>query len=116
MKTDDLIHLLTEDAPVGRNFTHSTFTAVVSGALISVVILLITIGIRSNLADAIHTTRVVFKIGITLALAVTGGNLVFKVGKPGVPLKRAALALSLCPLLLTAGISCELFVTPYTAS
>lgn len=112
MKTDDLIHLLAEDAPVGRSLTYTISVAVVSGTFISMAILLVTIGIRSNIFDVIHTMRVVFKIGLTLALAVTAGNLVFKVGKPGVPLKGAAIGLSLCILVLAAGIAGELSVTP----
>lgn len=112
MKTDDLINLLAEDAPVSRSLTRALSVALVSGLLLSALFLLVTIGIRPNIAEAVQTLRVMFKIGLTIVLAATACNLVFKIGKPGIALRPSVVWLLLPLVLLGAGVAAELFVTP----
>ncbi|MCM2395865.1 NrsF family protein [Rhizobium sp. S95] len=112
MKTDDLINLLAEDAPVSRSLTRGLAIALVSGALLSGLFLLATIGIRSDIAEAVQTLRVIFKIGLTFVLAATACNLVFRIGKPGVALRPSVVLLFLPLVFLGAGVIAELFVTP----
>ncbi|MBU1312821.1 MAG: DUF1109 family protein [Alphaproteobacteria bacterium] len=112
MKTDDFIDLLAKDALVKLHLDRALAIALAIGAPLSAVVLVTTIGIRPDLGDALHTPRFIFKIAVTLLLAVTTSSLVFNVGKPGVPLRPYLIAL-LIPLgLLTLGIVTELFVLP----
>lgn len=112
MKTDDFIDLLAKDALVKLHLDRALAIALAIGAPLSAVVLVTTIGIRPDLGDALHTPRFIFKIAVTLLLAVTTSSLVFNAGKPGVPLRPYLIAL-LIPLgLLTLGIVTELFVLP----
>lgn len=115
MQTDDLINLLAKDARVRLRFGQVFRTALAIGVVISAVLLLSTLGIRKNMAEAIETPRVMFKIGITLLLATTATRLVFRMGQPGVSLRSAASALVLPIALLLMGVAAELFVLPQGA-
>jgi len=112
VKTDDLINMLAKDARVRLRFGRVFLIALVIGVVISVALLLSTIGIRRNMADMIETPRVLFKLGITLLLAVTATRLAFRIGKPGLSLRSAAMALMLPLAVLVIGIVIEFFVVP----
>ena len=112
MKTDDLINMLAKDARVRLRFGRVFLIALVIGVVISAALLLSTIGIRKNMAEMIETPRVLFKLGITLLLALTATRLAFRIGKPGVSLRSAALTLILPLAVLIAGIVTELLVVP----
>ncbi|MBB3461667.1 NrsF family protein [Rhizobium sp. BK377] len=112
MKTDDLINMLAKDARVRLRFGRVFLIALVIGVVISAALLLSTIGIRKNMAEMIETPRVLFKLGITLLLALTATRLAFRIGKPGVSLRSAALTLTLPLAVLIAGIVTELLVVP----
>ena len=101
MKTDDLISLLAEDAPVRMKLGRIVAYALAAGIAISAIILISTIGIRHNMPDAIETARVIFKIGATLVLAIAASSMVFQIGRPAAPLKARGLLL-LVPLALVA--------------
>ena len=115
MKTDDLINLLAKDARLRTGFGRVFLTALVIGVVISAILLLSTIGIRRNMAEVIETPRVMFKLGITLLLAITATRLAFLIGKPGVSLRSAAMMLILPLALLIVGIVSELFAVPRDA-
>ena len=115
MKTDDLISMLAEDAPVRTRLGPMLLRALILGTVFSAALLLLTIGIRHNMATAIETARVLFKIATTLTLAVTACGLVFRIGRPGVPLKLASLALLLPLALVIAGVATELTAIPEDA-
>ncbi|NTJ63104.1 DUF1109 family protein [Agrobacterium rhizogenes] len=112
MKTDDLISLLAEDAPVRSLLGPMLLRALLVGIVISALLLLATVGVRRDMASSIETARVLFKIFTTLALAVTSCGLVFRIGRPGVPLKLSALCLLIPLLLLIGGVATELIVIP----
>ena len=112
MQTDDLIQLLTKDAPVKRRFNHVFVTTIAVSLLVSFVLLLITLGLRQNLLQAAQTPRVAFKIGLAVLLAITGSHLALRIGKPGVPLRPALLALALPAAALVIGVVSELSVVP----
>jgi len=112
VKTDDLISMLAEDAPVRTRLGPMLLRALILGTIFSAALLLLTIGIRHNMATAIETARVLFKIATTLTLAVTACGLVFRIGRPGVPLKLASLALLLPLALVIAGVATELTAIP----
>ncbi|WP_026792372.1 NrsF family protein [Pleomorphomonas oryzae] len=115
MQTDDLINLLAKDAHVRVRFGHIFRIALAIGVVISAVLLLSTLGIRKNMAEMIETPRVLFKLGLTLLLAITATRLAFLIGKPGVSLRSAALTLLLPLSALLIGIAAELSVVPAAA-
>ena len=115
MQTDDLIELLTKDAKVRVRFAHVFLITLAVGLAVSAGLLLSTYGIRDNMAEAIETPRVQFKLGLTLLLALTSTRLAFLIGKPGISLRSAVLSLLWPLLLLLAGIATELIVLPQGA-
>lgn len=115
MQTDDLVNLLAKDARVRMRFSQVFRIALAIAVVVSAVLLLSTLGIRKNMAEAIETPRVMFKIGLTLLLAVTSTRLAFRIGQPGASLHSAGLALFLPLILLLLGVVAELFVLPPAA-
>jgi len=115
VKTDELIRLLSQDAPVRMRLGRALALAVVAGIVASAVLLLATVGLRDDLASAIGTVRVAFKIGMTLVLAIAAFGLVSRIGKPGVPLRPWALALLLPLALMVVAVGVELLVVPQDA-
>lgn len=115
MKTDELIRLLSQDAPVRMRLGRALALAVAAGIVASAVLLLATVGLRDDLASAIGTVRVAFKIGMTLVLAIAAFGLVSRIGKPGVPLRPWALALLLPLALMVVAVGVELLVVPQDA-
>ncbi len=114
MKTNDLINLLAEDAPVRVPLGRILALALVVGIVVSAGLLLSTVGIRSNMGNAIETTRVIFKLLVTLALAVSACVLVFRIGRPGASLTISAwLLLPLAALAMA--VAGELAVVPSEA-
>lgn len=112
MKTNDLIDLLAEDAPVPMRLGRRMALALVVGSVVSAALLILTIGVRPHMADAVETVRVLFKLGVTLVLAVAATRLVFGIGRPGVPLRARSLSL-IVPLVLVVGaVLTELLVSP----
>jgi hypothetical protein len=112
VKTDDLINLLAEDAPVRMRLGRALTYALVIGIAVSVIVLLSTIGIRQNISTAIETARVLFKVCETFVLAVVAARLVFQIGRPAAPLKFRSWSLALPLALLAAAVATELAVVP----
>lgn len=110
MKTNELISLLSEDAPVRARLGRVITLALVAGTAASAIILMSTIGMRHDIASAIETVRVIFKICLTLTLAILACVIVFRIGRPGVSLRSGALALLIPLVALIAGIAIELMV------
>lgn len=115
MKTDDLINLLANDARVRVRFGRAFLIALAVGVLVSAVLLLSTIGLRSNMEQAIQTPRVMFKIGLTLLLAIVTTRVAFRIGRPGASVRSAAMALALPLVILVVGIFTELLSVPQDA-
>lgn len=115
MKTDELIRLLSQDAPVRMCLGRMLTLALAAGLAVSAVLLLATVGLRDDLASAIATVRVVFKIGMTLVLAIAAFGLVSRIGRPGVPLGPWAMALLVPLALMVVAVGAELLVVPQDA-
>ncbi|OOG67482.1 hypothetical protein B0E45_22770 [Sinorhizobium sp. A49] len=115
MKTNDLISLLAEDAAVGMRLGRMLALAVLAGVVASALLLLLTVGVRPNLATAIETARVLFKVGFTLVLAIAACRLVFLVGQPGRSLKARGFQLAVPLVLLAIAVLSELSVLPSEA-
>jgi len=112
VKTNELISLLSEDAPVRLLLGRRLAFALIGGIVVAAILLLSTVGMRPDLASAIETIRVQSKFTVTLALTIAACALVFRIGRPGVSLKPWLWALAAAPLLLAAAVSTELAVLP----
>jgi len=112
MKTDHLISLIAQDAPVRSNLSHILQHATIAAVLIAAIGFFSAIGFRPDIDSAMGTGRFLFKFVITIALAISGSLVMFRIGKPGVSLRSSAWSL-LTPLLLAVGAAVfELLVMP----
>nr|WP_250152348.1 DUF1109 domain-containing protein [Ancylobacter radicis] len=107
-----MISLLTEDAPVRVRLDRALGLALGAGVIAALGVLLATVGLRPDLAQAAETIRVMFKIGFTLALALCAGLLLFRVGRPGVAPGGRVRLLAIPLALLVAAVLLELAVLP----
>jgi hypothetical protein len=112
VKTDDLISLLAQDAPIRTRLGPLLLGALLIGVAVSAALLLSAVGIRHDMASAIESARVLFKMVLTLTLAVTACGLVFRIGRPGVPLRLSSMGLFAPLILLAAGTVAELSAIP----
>jgi hypothetical protein len=112
LKTDNLIDLLAQDAPVRARLGPMLAGAALIGCLISAAILVTVIGIRPHIVEALQSIRVAFKVALTMLTFGFAYRVVTNIGKPGVALKPclAMLAIPLC--LIVAAVILELFVLP----
>lgn len=115
MKTDDLITLMTQDAPVGMRYGRALAIALGVGIGLSALLLVATVGLRHNMASVFETARVLFKIVLTLVLAVLAARLAVRIGRPGEETRRPALLLAVPVVLVVAAVIAELFALPANA-
>lgn len=115
MKTDDLISLMAQDAPVRVRLGRIVSLALIGAAIVAFASLLATIGLRSDLGLAVETVRVLFKVAITLAFALGAGSLLLRIGQPGVPVRGRVRLLLLSVGVLALGVGLELLVLPMSA-
>ncbi|MBO9192560.1 DUF1109 domain-containing protein [Rhizobium sp. 16-449-1b] len=112
MKTNELISLLAEDATVRMRLGRALKTALVSGVVVSALILVFAIGIRHDIASMVGTVRVLFKVSLMLVLAILSSTIVFRIGRPDVPVSALSWALLAPTGLLAAAVLIELQVLP----
>lgn len=112
MKTEDLISLLAEDAPVRTRLGRLVTYALMAGIAVSALILISTIGMRRDMAGAMETIRVLFKLSVTFMLAVVASSLVFQIGRPAAPLKTRVLLLTIPLALVMAAVIMEMAMVP----
>ncbi|KAA6482860.1 DUF1109 domain-containing protein [Agrobacterium rhizogenes] len=112
MKTDDLINLLAQDAPVRTRIGPALTLAAIGGILISGAMFFAAIGFRADIGSAMETVRFLFKFVVTIVLAVTASTVVFRIGRPGVSLRPWGWMLLAAPLLLAAAAFVEMMVMP----
>ena len=112
MKTEHLIELIVQNAPVRSSLSYMLQQATIAAILIVAIAFYSAIGFRPDIDGAVQTARFLFKFVITIALATTGSVAMFRIGKPGVPLRLSIWSL-LIPLVLAGGASLvELAVMP----
>jgi hypothetical protein len=112
VETNDFINLLAQDAPVRSRIGRTLALAAIGGILISGAMFFAGIGFRDDIDAALQPSRFLFKLVFTIALAATAFSLVYRIGRPGVPLKRWSWALLAAPLLLAAAVFTEMAVMP----
>ena len=112
MKTDDLLTLLSTDTVPVRPLKRALLLALGLGILLPALVMLSTIGMRPDLGSAILEPRVIAKLTITLMAAVFSVLLVFRIGRPGLPLGGHLLVLLLPAAVLAIAVTTELMVLP----
>lgn len=115
MKTDDLITLMTHDAPVGLRYSRALALALGAGIVVSAVLLVVTVGLRHNMASVFETARVLFKIVVTLVLAILAARLAMRIGRPGAETRFPTLLLGVPLVMVAAAVVIELSVLPDNA-
>jgi hypothetical protein len=112
VKTDELIRLLSEDAPVRLRLGRMLALALCAGVLVSGAVFLASVGLRHNLVSAVETARVAFKIGATLALAIAGFGLLTRIGRPGAAIGAWIMALAGVLGAVALAVAAELLTVP----
>lgn len=115
MKTDDLITLMTQDAPVGMRYGRALAIALAAGVVVSALLLVATVGLRHNMASVFETARVLFKIIVTLVLAVFAARLAMRIGRPGAETRLSLLSLAVPFMLVVVAVVAELVALPQSA-
>ena len=115
MKTDDLISLLSAEASAGPPPRRTVWAFLAAGAAASVLLLLVSLKPRPDLAQATQSVRFLFKFVATLSLALPALWLARRCLSPQASTDRWALPLLLAPLLLVSAVGLELRVLPESA-
>lgn len=112
MRTESLIELLSQDASERSNFDHALRQAALTATAVTAIAFFGAIGFRPDIKAAMETGRFLFKFVITINLAVTASIVLFRIGRPGVPLRIAAYGMLLPLALMLASAVIELTVMP----
>jgi hypothetical protein len=114
MKTDELIALLARDtAPVARRGVSMRLgLAAVIALALAFGVLVVWLGMRPDLMDAMHTSAYWMKTLYTVGLALAGFALVERLSRPGVSGKVGAGLLGACFVAILALAFMQLMRTP----
>lgn len=112
MKTEDLISALAADSKPPRKLGRSLLVALVAGAFIAGAAFFATLGFRPDIESAARTIRFLFKFLVTLSLAAAAIGIVWRIGRPGVPLALTSWTLTVPALLLIGAVVVELIIMP----
>jgi hypothetical protein len=113
MKTEDLIRAMTSDLAAPAPSIESRFAmAFVPGLLLAFALFLVTLGPRPDLMAVLGDVRFLFKFVITLLLALCSAMLVWRLARPGAPVRLQTAVLVAVPLVLAAGVLAELYALP----
>ena len=113
MKTDDLIRAMISDfAPSGPSIEARFALAFLPGVLLAFALFAITLGPRPDLMLVAGDLRFLFKFVVTLLLALCSTLLVWRLVRPGAPVRLQITVLAVVPLVLAAGVLMELLVLP----
>jgi hypothetical protein len=111
VKTDELIDVLSNDNFSPRPFWSSLAVGTAAGILAAATLFFSEVGVRPDIAEAVHSARFLFKFVVTICLASTAVFVVLDVARPDDDL-RSSRALILAPLLLACSVGFELAVVP----
>lgn len=112
MKTDDLIRLLATDTRVREPLGPAIALALGIGVAVCAMLLVFEIHLRRDLATAILTPRVAFKILVTFSVAALAIVLLRRIGRPGVPVAAVERSLLLPVAAILVAVGLELALTP----
>jgi len=113
MKTSQLIDALVADpGEKGRGLGARFALAVTAGALASVVLFLLTVGMRADFVESLSSLRFDLKFVDSLALALPAALLSWRLMRPDARPRALAVALLAPFALLAAGVVGELSLVP----
>lgn len=112
MRTNDLINLLSQDCEVEATLEEMFAIAVGAAVLIAGLGFFLFIGFRHDIDAALHSYRFLYKFVVTAALATSAGIVLFRVGRPGIPLQSVAWGMVSPLLLASVAVVVELIVMP----
>jgi len=113
MKTDDLIRAMTSDLAAPGPSVETRFAlALLPGVLLAFALFAIVLGPRPDLMLVAGDMRFLFKFVVTLLLALCSAMLVWRLARPGAPVRLQIAALAIVPLVLAAGVLVEMIVLP----
>lgn len=82
MKTDQLIEALAKDSNPQRAFSRVLVVAAVSGAVVAGATFFVLMGFRPDIGEAVESLRFLFKLVITLTLAVAASGAALHLARP----------------------------------
>jgi hypothetical protein len=113
MKTPELINVLVADrTPSAPPPRYAVAVAMALGAVVSVALLLASLGLRGDMADAAMNLRFLVKGATVLILAACAIALVIRLSRPDANAGRSIWALGLVALILAVAVIAELVATP----
>jgi hypothetical protein len=113
MKTDDLIRALAQDGETRPpSLAWRLTTALVAGGAVAAALFALILGVRPDVASALHTWRYVLKVVVALTLSVCALWACLRLAHPDRALRDVLVVLAIAPALLLLGIGCELATVP----
>lgn len=113
MNTDALIKALAEDAARRPTSTVTRMAlALAGGGLISSAWLLLTLGVRPDIADALQTWRFVTKLAVVLVCVLASLRASARLAHPDADQRRALAALTFPVAMLALAVGWELVTSP----
>ncbi|WP_107676518.1 NrsF family protein [Agrobacterium sp. LAD9] len=112
MRTDDLIALLVQDAPVRQSLNQLLLHAVIAAVLIAGIGFFAFIGPRPDIDTAMATGRFLLKFVVTISLVMMASTVLFRIGKPGVPTAAWSRTILIPVVLIASAAIFELYAVP----
>lgn len=112
MRTEDLINTLAADRTVDAAPGRMLAFALMAGIVVAVIVFEEMLGVRPDVGTAMQTMRFPFKFVVTIALAIVGLMLVFRLERPGADWRAAARLLIIPALLIGGAVLIEMIVVP----
>jgi hypothetical protein len=113
MKTEGLIRALAADAtrPI-KPLGHYLRTGALCGALLAVILFVLSLHARADLSQALRSPAFVYKIIVAASLALTAGSLLPETARPLPTCMHRRALLIIAPALLVLGVCFELCTQP----
>ena len=113
MKTAELIRAIAQDVCARRpSLAGRVAVALGLGAAAAAGLFALGLGVRPDIAFALETWRFVFKMALVLTLAVLAWGASLRLARPETHPGKAFAGLFIVPLMLGAGVVCELLSVP----
>jgi hypothetical protein len=113
MKTDDLIRALAQDgATRPPSLAWRMLAALFIGGAVAAVLFAPSLGVRPDVASALHTWRFVFKVAVVLTLFSSASWACVQLARPDRRARDVLVGLAMAPALLVVGIGYELMTVP----
>ena len=112
MKTEDFIAVLANDTSPIRRLRSVLAVSLGGAVVVAATLFFAAIGVRPDIAEAMHSGRFLFKFVVTAALASTAAWSVFRLSRPGAARSYTGLLMVLAPALLLGAVAVELMRLP----